>query len=1664
MKTYRLLLLALIFIGAAITTQAQNENALHFDGGNDFVSLPNGINGTINTNGTLEAWIKTPNAGSSFRGIVVREFYYGLFLNNNQLMTYNWTASGTVGATTYTGATLNDDQWHHVALVFQVGVINGTQMYLDGAPVGPAITLFTVTQNSDFRIATNGTSPNQFAGAIDQVKIYGRALSASEVLNSFNCSPVNTSNLSAFYNFNQGTAGANNAGLTVLSDLSGFNHHGTLTNMALNGGTSNWIAGWTCQATPCPAPFALSTQVFCNSATVADLAATGTDLQWYDVPTGGTALTSGSAITNGATYYASQTVGGCESNRTSVLVEINPSPLAPTGAIEQAYCIGSVVANLQATGTNIKWYAAATGGSPLSASASITVGNTYYASQTVNGCESSDRLAVTVIACENALHFDGVNDQVNLPTGALGSSGTLEAWINTNNAGTGFRGIVTREFYYGLFLNDNQLMTFNWTASGNVGATTYTGVTLNDNEWHHAALTFELGVTNGTQLYIDGQAVGNPITLFATNNSSSFKIGNNGTQNSYYQGLIDDVKIWNRALSGSEINSTYNCGIVNTSGLVGNYQFSHGAAGQTNTGLTSLSDLSGSGYNGTLSGFALSGSTSNWVNGLECSSATCPAPFGSYTQYFCDAATVGDLVANGASIAWYSAATGGTPLTSSTSLVDGTSYFASQFVNGCESPVRYKTIAVVTPTPSAPTGAATQVLCANATIASLQATGSGIKWYDAMTGGNLLPSNQAIVFGTTYYASQTINTCESPDRMAVTAVECENALHFDGNNDVINTNIGSVGTNGTLEAWIKTSNAGSGFRGLIVREFHYGLFLNNNQLMTYNWTGSGTLGATTYTGATLDDNEWHHVAVTFQVGVTNGTQMYLDGQPVGPPITLFTTANAATFKLGNNGTQPSFYLGLMDNAKIWGRALSPSEINDSYNCGSPINTNLIASFDFNQGVAGQNNFGLMSLLDGSGNNNTGTLSGFALNGLTSNWVEGLDCLSQTCPAPTGSASQPFCQSGTIADLVAVGTSIQWYAAASGGAPLAAGTALVNGTTYYASQTTAACESTNRLAVTVTILSPAAPTGSASQSFCNAATVADLSATGSTIQWYAAASSGSALVPSTPLVSGTSYFASQTVSGCESLNRLEVVATITITAAPAGTAAQTFCNSATIADLSATGTAIQWYTAASGGTALSVGTTLVNGSTYYASQTASGCESTDRFAVTVTINAPAAPTVTATQEFCNAATVADLTATGSGIQWYATPSGGTALAAGTALSNATYYASQTVSGCESINRLAVTVTINTPAAPTGAAAQTFCGSATLDDLAISGTNITWYDAPSAGNVLAGSTAAVDGSTYYASQTISGCESINRLSIVVTINAIPAAPTATATQEFCNGATVVDLTATGSGIQWYTAATGGTALTTGTALVSGSYFTSQTLNGCESTDRTEVTVNIITPATPTGDATQNFCSASTVADLSATGTGIQWYSAPTGGTALTSGTAITNGTYYASQTVNGCESQRLEVTVTVTELDNTVTENGLTLTANQTGASYTWVDCNNGNQPIPGATAQSYTATANGSYAVIVEQNGCSVTSNCVAISTVGLDDLKAGLFRVYPNPTSTVIHIELEKATGIRLMDVTGKLILEENGAAVYTIDVTHLTTGLYIIETAEGAKAKFVKQ
>lgn len=152
--------------------------------------------------------------------------------------------------------------------------------------------------------------------------------------------------------------------------------------------------------------------------------------------------------------------------------------------------------------------------------------------------------------------------------------------------------------------------------------------------------------------------------------------------------------------------------------------------------------------------------------------------------------------------------------------------------------------------------------------------------------------------------------------------------------------------------------------------------------------------------------------------------------------------------------------------------------------------------------------------------------------------------------------------------------------------------------------------------------PDAPTGDATQNLCDGDTVAELTATGSNIFWYEDSIGGTPLSPEDLLISGNSYFASQTVDGCESEDRFEVVVDLTTVDMPTGDSIQTLLSGATLADIVVDPTDVTWYAteadANSGTNPLDISTLLVDGETYYAVNVVDDCSS-EALAVTVIIN-------------------------------------------------------------------------------------------------------------------------------------------------------------------------------------------------------------------------------------------------------------------------------------------------------------------------------------------------------------------------------------------------------------------------------------------------------------
>ena len=549
--------------------------------------------------------------------------------------------------------------------------------------------------------------------------------------------------------------------------------------------------------------------------------------------------------------------------------------------------------------------------------------------------------------------------------------------------------------------------------------------------------------------------------------------------------------------------------------------------------------------------------------------------------------------------------------------------------------------------------------------------------------------------------------------------------------------------------------------------------------------------------------------------------------------------------------------------------------------------------------------------------------------------------------PTGPAIQSYCtiSAPTISNLVASGDNIQWYESEISTTALNPTTSLISGEDYFATQTVAGCESTERLAVIVFLGDPAAPSGATPQEFCSAdnPVIGDIVVTGTNIKWYETLGSVVQLNPTTPLVDGEDYYATQTVSGCESISRFQLIVIINDAPSPTADGTQEFCaiDNPTIIDLAATGSSLTWYAEQNDDIQLALTDTLVDGEDYFVAQVVNGCASSVKLEVIVTINDISKPTGNITQTFCTIdnPTVADLQANGNNVQWYENATSTTTLASTESLvDGADYFATQTVGGCESDERLEVVVDIEDTVGPTtNNTSQEFCAidNPTVSDIEISGANIMWYEDAVTTIALDPTTALISGEDYYATQMTNGCESGTRLLVNVFIFDVSSPSTTNPSQIFCgiDNPTIADLLVAGvnPNIAWYGEANGTVPLSPITPLTDGEdYFAADSINGCEGTQRLQVDIILEDPAAPTtNNSTQILCSINnpTIADLQISGTGIVWYGDISSAAVLPPTTPLVDGEdYYATQMLGTCESDvRLQVNVLVIDPPTPTTTN-------------------------------------------------------------------------------------------------------------------------------------------
>jgi hypothetical protein len=484
--------------GATSTPAGRYGNALMFDGVHAHVSIADAPSLDLTTGLTIEAWVK-PAALSGWRTVIMKERPGGL--------AYALYA--------------HDDAPRPAGYVCVGGVeqaITGTgalplnawthlamtydgallSIYVNGSLANSrALSGSIAVSSSPLRLGGNTVWGEWLKGGIDEVRIYNRALSQADIQRDMN-TPLETT-------------AASPVSVVIAAPSAGGSVSGTVRVEASASSTAGAIAG-------------------------VRFAVDGADL--------GVEATS-------APYYASWNTAGVPNgpHRLSAVARDTAGNSAPSAEIEVTVANG-VAAGLVAA------YAFNEGAGTIAADAS---GNGRAG--TISGATwvAGGRFG-------RALSFDGVNDWVTVADASgldLTTAVTLEAWVKPT-ALSGWRTVVLKELTgaglcYALYAHDNEPHPAGYIRTGSDEPQVPGTVQLPVGSWSHVALTYD-----GAQLrlYVNGLLAGsrNQAGLMAVSNGP-LRIGGNSVWGEYFAGLIDEVRVYNRALSQTEINRDMNTAV-----------------------------------------------------------------------------------------------------------------------------------------------------------------------------------------------------------------------------------------------------------------------------------------------------------------------------------------------------------------------------------------------------------------------------------------------------------------------------------------------------------------------------------------------------------------------------------------------------------------------------------------------------------------------------------------------------------------------------------------------------------------------------------------------------------------------------------------------------------------------------------------------------------------------------------------------------------------------------------------------------------------------------------------------------------------------------------------------------------------------------------------------
>jgi gliding motility-associated-like protein len=758
-----------VAVSGSVGTNNVFIGALSFDGVNDKVTVADNNALDLTNNYTMEAWIY-PRAFPWLGGIISK--YHSNSSNGYHLrLSHAGNSRGLSFDEMITADNiLTANTWYHVAAVNN----NGTRkLYVNGVEVALTGTPTTVIANSDPLIIgrdfDGGNAGRFFNGDIDEVRLWNFAKTQAQVVAQKDISLTGSeSNLVLYYNFNQGTPGGNNTSITTVSNLASGSYTGTLNGFDRTSTSSNFVASTNapvigggsslCLGSPLQLTHSVSGGTWSIPAT------TGLAISNSGVLTGTTSTTATSVVVSYLYTY-----NGCEYTDTKSIT-IGQQLAVGTATGNQTLCSSAAASAItlagNTSGSTIQWQS-----SPDNATFS-NISNATAASLSPGSLTSTTyyRAAVTTAACgtlysnvitkgyNNSLNFDGTDDYVEagapLPI-AANDNFTYEAWVRPTLVDANYRGFLGTSV-----LNVGRAPSMWVGPNGSLHTDSYNGSTRYDmlvdnffiaNTWVHVAW-----VKNGTTytIYKNGVQAATataPSSVLLPN--ANFTIGK---LDNFFAGTLDEVRIWNTARTAQEITDNMSATLNgNETGLRAYYTFNQGTPDGTNTSINTVANLTATAnLNGTLTAFAKTGTTSNFVGGFRAVIATQPvAPTAVCLNASSNTISV-TAYGSGITYQWYTntanSTTGATAITNATTNtyevptnVAGTKFYYVVVTGACSSAITSNIVSQVinSSTFSTEPSSAAQNIAYGGTATALTVASSGAtayQWYSTPTKPSLV--------------------------------------------------------------------------------------------------------------------------------------------------------------------------------------------------------------------------------------------------------------------------------------------------------------------------------------------------------------------------------------------------------------------------------------------------------------------------------------------------------------------------------------------------------------------------------------------------------------------------------------------------------------------------------------------------------------------------------------------------------------------------------------------------------------------------------------------------------------------------------------------------------------------------------------------------------------